>query len=71
MDGCLQWSHLSSGYGGCNRFVSFLSERFYSRLTYVEVRARMQSMVASCGCHTSKQSDSRGRGLISILPIPY
>ena len=25
----------------------------------------------ACGCHASKQSDSRDRGLISSLPIPY
>ena len=29
----------------------------------------MQSIVASCGCHTSKQSNSRG--LVSSLPITY
>ena len=27
--------------------------------------------VDSCGCHASKQSDSRDRGLVSGLPIPY
>ena len=31
----------------------------------------MQTIVAACGCHASKQSDSRDRGLISSLPIPY
>ena len=31
----------------------------------------MQTIVDACGCHASKQSDSRGRGLISSLPIPY
>ena len=31
----------------------------------------MQTIVDSCGCHASKQSDSRDRGLISSLPIPY
>ena len=31
----------------------------------------MQSIVDSCGCHASKQSDSRDRGLVSSLPIPY
>ena len=28
-------------------------------------------IVDSCGCHASKQSDSRDRGLVSRLPIPY
>ena len=31
----------------------------------------MQSIVDSCGCHASKQSDWRHRGLVSSLPIPY
>ena len=31
----------------------------------------MQSIVDSCDCHTSKQRDSRDRGLVSSLPIPY
>ena len=31
----------------------------------------MQTIVDACGCHTSKQNDSRDRGLISSLPIPY
>ena len=31
----------------------------------------MQTNVDPCGCHASKQSDSRDRGLISSLPIPY
>ena len=31
----------------------------------------MQTIVDACGCHASKQSDSRDRGPISILPIPY
>ena len=31
----------------------------------------MQSIVDSCGCHTSKQGKSRDRGLVSSLPIPY
>ena len=31
----------------------------------------MQSIVDSCGCHASKQSDSRDRELVSSLPIPY
>ena len=71
LDGCLQWAHLSSGHTGCNRSVNFFSERSYSRLTCAELRARMQSRMDSCGCHPSKQSDSRDRGLVSSLPIPY
>ena len=31
----------------------------------------MQSIVDSCDCHASKQRDSRDRGLVSSLPIPY
>ena len=31
----------------------------------------MQTIVDACGCHASKQSDSRDEGLISSLPIPY
>ena len=31
----------------------------------------MQTIVDACGCHASKQSSSRDRGLISSLPIPY
>ena len=31
----------------------------------------MQTIPDACGCHASKQSDSRDRGLISSLPIPY
>ena len=31
----------------------------------------MQSILDSCDCHASKQSDSRDRGLVSSLPIPY
>ena len=31
----------------------------------------MQTIVDVCGCHASKQSDSRDRGLISRQPIPY
>ena len=71
LDGCLQWAHLSSGHTGCNRSVDLFTGRFYSRLTCVELRARMQSKVDFCGCHASKQSDSRDRGLVSSLPIPY
>ena len=35
------------------------------------LRSRMQTIVDACGCHASKQSDKRDRGLISSLPIPY
>ena len=31
----------------------------------------MQTIVDACGCNASKQSNSRDRGLISSLPIPY
>ena len=31
----------------------------------------METIADACGCHASKQSDSRDRGLISSLPIPY
>ena len=71
LDGCLQWSHLSSGQTGANRSVDFFRECFYSILTLTELRSRMQTIVDACGCHASKQSDSRDRGLISSLPIPY
>ena len=71
LGGCLQWAHFSSGHTGCNRSVDFFRERFYSRLTCVELHARMQSIVDSCGCHASKESDSPDRGLVSSLPIPY
>ena len=30
LDGCLQWSHLSSGHTGANRSVDFFRECFYS-----------------------------------------
>ena len=71
LDVCLHWAHLSSGHTGCNRSVDLFRERFYSRLTCAELRARMQSIVDSCGCHVSKQSDSRDWTLVSNLPIPY
>ena len=71
LDGCLQWAHLSSGHTGANRSVDFFRECFYSSLTLTELRSRMQTIVDACGCHASKQSDSRDRGLISRLPIPY
>ena len=31
----------------------------------------MFPIVDSCGCHASKQSNSRDRGLVCSLPIPY
>ena len=71
LDGCLQWSHLSSGHTGATRSVDLFLETFYSSLTLTELRSRMQTIVDACGCHASKQSDSRDRGLISSLPIPY
>ena len=71
LDACLQWSHLSSGHTGANRTVDFFRECFYSSLTLTELRSRMQTIVDACGGHASRQSDSRDRGLISSLPIPY
>ena len=71
LDGCLQWSHLSSGHTGANRSVDFFRECFYPSLTLTDLRSRMQTIVDACGCHASKQSNSRDRGLISSLPIPY
>ena len=70
LDGCLQSSHLSSGHTGANCSVDVFPECFYSSLTLTELRSRMQTIVDACGCHASKQSDSRDRGLISSLPIP-
>ena len=55
----------------CNRSVDFFRERFYSRLTLVELHARMQPIVDSCGCHAIEQSNSRDLRLVSSLPIPY
>ena len=71
LDGCLHWSHLSSGHTGASRSVDFFLECFYSGLTLTELGSRMQTIIDACGCHASKQSDSRDRGLISSLPIPY
>ena len=71
LDGCPQWSDLSSGHTGVNRSVDFFRECFHSSLTLTELRSSMQTIVDACGCHTSKQSNSRDRGLISSLPIPY
>ena len=45
LDGCLQWSHLSSGYTGANHSVDFFRECFYSSLTMTELRCRMQTIV--------------------------
>ena len=61
LDGCLQWSHLSSGHTAANRTVDFFREFFYSGLTLTEPRSRMQTIVDACGCHVSKQSDSSDR----------
>ena len=47
----------ASGQTGCKRSVDFFRDRFYSQLTRAELRALMQSIVDSCGCHASKQSD--------------
>ena len=71
LDGCLQWSHVSSGHTGANRSVDFFRECFYSGTTLTELTSRMQTIVDACSCHASKQSDSRDTGLISNLPIPY
>ena len=56
---------------GANRSVDFFRECFYSGLALTELRSRMQTIVDACGCQPSKQSDSRDRGVISSLPIPY
>ena len=71
LDGCLQSSNLSSGHTGANCSLDFFRECFYSSLTLTELRSRMQTIVDACGCHASRQSDSRDRALISSLPIPY
>ena len=70
LDGCLQWSHLSSNHAGANRSVHFTRECFYSGLTLTELKSRMQTIVDACVRHASKRSDTRERGLISSLPIP-
>ena len=51
--------------------MDFFRECFYSSLTLTELRSRVQTIVDACGCHASKQSDSRDGGLISSLPTPY
>ena len=71
LDGCLQWSYLSSGHTGANRSVDLFRECFYSSLTLTELTSCMQTIVDACGCHASKQSDSRDRGLISSLLLSY
>ena len=71
LDGCPHWCHLSSGHTGANCSVDFFRECFHSSLTLIELSSRMQTLVDACGCHASKQSDSKDRGLISSLPIPY
>ena len=71
LDGSLHWAHLNSGHTGANRSVDFFRECFYSGLTLTELRSRMQTISDACGCHASKQSDSRDSRLISSLPIPY
>ena len=71
LGGCLQWCHLSSGHTGANRSVDFFREYFYSGLILTELRSRRQTIGDACGCHASKKSDSRDRGLIFSLPIPY
>ena len=65
------WPHFMSGHTGANRLLDFFPECFYSGLTLTELRSKMQTIVDACGCHASKQSDSRDRGLISSLPIPF
>ena len=71
LDGCPQWSHLCTADSGANCSVDFFRECFYSGLTLTELRSCMQTIVDACGCHASKQGNSRDGGLISSLPIPY
>ena len=47
LDGCLQWSHLSSGHTGANRSVDSFRECFYSSLALTELRSHMQT---NSGC---------------------
>ena len=61
LDWCLQWSRLSSSHTGANRPVESFCECFYSSLTLTQLRSRMQTIVDACGCHASRQSDSRDR----------
>ena len=69
--GYLQLVHLSSRHTGYNRSVECFREYFYSRLSCAELRARMQPIVDTCGCHIRKQSDSCDREMVCSLPIPY
>ena len=71
VEGCLQWAHLCSGHTGHHRSLDFFRDGFHPSLTLSKLRSWMQSIVDSCGCHASKQSDSRDRGLMSSLPILY
>ena len=41
LDGCLQWSHLSSGHTAAIQSVDLFRECFYSRRTLNELRSRM------------------------------
>ena len=68
LDGCLQWAYLSSGHTGGNRSVDFFRDHFHSQITCAELRARMQSIVDSCGCHASKQSDSLDPAPVCLSP---
>ena len=68
LDGCLQWANLSSGHNGANCSVDFFLDCFYFRRTLTELRSRMQTIVDAFGCHASKQSNSRDRGLIPAYP---
>ena len=59
------------GTQGATGLLSSLGSAFTPELTFVQLHGRMQSIVDSCGCHASKQSNSRDPGLVSSLPIPY
>ena len=54
LDGCLWWSHLSSGHTGPSRSVDLFRECFYSSRTLNELRSRRQTIVDARGCHASK-----------------
>ena len=41
LDGCIQWSRLSSGHTAANCSVDFFREYFYSVLALTELRSRM------------------------------
>ena len=56
LDGCPQWSHLSSSHTGANRSVDFSRECFDSCLTQTELRSRMQTIVDACGCHAASRA---------------